>query len=132
MISTEYFPSLTISLVSSAFMAAAAIEGPPVAKLVAFTSIEYSPFLRFFTSCLAVAFATPGVLLVAALLVVGLLVVAGLFDVATTGFSSAANAKSSWSYASIAASAENIAVADSTFNKVLFFILNISPLLDSF
>ena len=126
MISTEYFPSLTISLVSSAFMAAAAIEGPPVAKLVAFTSIEYSPFLRFFTSCLAVAFVTPGVLLVAALLVVG------LFDVATTGFSSAANAKSSWSYASIAASAENIAVADSTFNKVLFFILNISPLLDSF
>ena len=99
MISTEYFPSLTVSLVSSAFIAAAAIEGPPVAKLVAFTSIEYSPFLRFFTSCLAVglafAFATAGVLLVAALLVTGLLVVAGLFVVATIGFSSAANAKSS-------------------------------------
>ena len=99
MISTEYFPSLTVSLVSSAFIAATAIEGPPVAKLVAFTSIEYSPFLRFFTSCLAVGlalvFVTAGVLLVAALLVTGLLVVAGLFVVATIGFSSAANAKSS-------------------------------------
>ena len=99
MISTEYFPSLTVSFVSSAFIAAAAIEGPPVAKLVAFTSIEYSPFLRFFTSCLAaglaLVFVTAGVLLVAALLVTGLLVVAGLFVVATIGFSSAANAKSS-------------------------------------
>ena len=44
---------------------------------------------------------------------------------ATTGVSSAANAKLSWSYASIAATAEKIAVADKTFNNVVFFILGI-------
>ena len=41
----------------------------------------------------------------------------------TTGVSSAANAKLSWSYASIAATAEKIAVADKTFNNVVFFIV---------
>ena len=42
---------------------------------------------------------------------------------ATTGVSSAANAKLSWSYASIAATAEKIAVAYKTFNNVVFFIV---------
>ena len=51
------------------------------------------------------------------------LVVVELF--ATIGVSSAAKAKLSWSYDSIAAIAENIAVADKTFNNVVFFILGI-------
>ena len=59
---------------------------------------------------------------------VGCVVVGCVVEVvvfATTGVSSAANAKLSWSYASIAATAEKIAVADKTFNNVVFFILGI-------
>ena len=53
----------------------------------------------------------------------GVVAVGGVAGATAAGVS-AAKAKLSWSYASIAAIAENIAVADKTFNNVVFFILS--------
>ena len=146
---TEYSPFFTINFVFSLSIAAAAIEGLPSSwNFKASAVILYSPSFKALTSWTTVAgssafgvtgagVAVAGVVAGAVVeLVAGVAVVAvgfAAFDefvvevvvFATTGVSSAANAKLSWSYASIAATAENIAVADKTFNNVVFFILGI-------
>ena len=136
---TEYWPFFTINFVLSLSIAAAAIEGlPSSSNFKAAAVILYSPSFKALTSwatvagssALGVVVAGAGVVAgavtefaagVAELVspvvdagVVGCVVVGFVVEVvvfATTGVSSAANTKLSWSYASIAATAEKIAVA---------------------
>ena len=132
---TEYWPFFTINFVLSLSIAAAAIDGWPSSwNFKASALILYSPSFKALTSWATVAgssalgvtgagVAVAGVVVAvgAAVVVAGFAPVVDVELLATTGVS-AAKAKLSWSYASIAAIAENIAVADKTFNNVVFFI----------
>ena len=138
---TKYWPFLTINFVFSLSKPEAAIEGFfPLPKLIDSAVILYSPSFKALTSWATVAGSSAfGAVVAGAVddvvaefaagVAAGFVVVGFVSEVvelfATIGVSSAAKAKLSWSYASIAATAENIAVADKTFNSVVFFILEI-------